>query len=169
MTVAEYAELIGIPEKFLREYAAISDFKTKDGKSALSIPYSDKSGEITRTRYRFGDRDEKEMRWAADDTGKPIEPYGLAWFNLLIDEAWLAEGETDTLSFFYRGLNVLGVPGCSMFKDEWVAKYLANIKTLYLAFDNDEAGRKLTERVVGALRERRFKGVVKVIDLKEIA
>jgi len=59
------------------------------------------------------------------------------------NEVIICEGQIDTLTLRQHGYNSCGIYGSHLWKDEWT-KILGN-KRVYLAFDNDEAGRKAVE------------------------
>lgn len=72
---------------------------------------------------------------------------------------YLTEGETDTLSFDELGFIALGFPGASQFaliKKQlipWLQVLTTKVPKIILAFDDDEAGRGLNERVRKDLKE----------------
>ncbi|MEW6536424.1 MAG: CHC2 zinc finger domain-containing protein [Candidatus Auribacterota bacterium] len=73
-------------------------------------------------------------------------------------EVIIAEGEIDTLTLLQNGFNACGVLGTASFKREWVDRF-KYCETVYLAFDNDPAGRKASESV-GELMEDKIRIVV---------
>lgn len=72
-------------------------------------------------------------------------------------ELYLAEGETDTLSLATLGHVALGFPGASNFGlinlqlKPWLASLTGRVPGLVLAFDDDDAGRRLNQKVREAL------------------
>lgn len=60
----------------------------------------------------------------------------------------LTEGESDALALrlAFPDAVVLGLPGASSWRTEW-GGYLAGYSRIYLSFDADKAGRKLTDAV----------------------
>jgi len=59
---------------------------------------------------------------------------------------YLCEGAIDALSMVQNGLDAVGVPGVSAFRQEWVP--LFQNKMVYVAFDADTAGEKGAQRVL---------------------
>jgi len=63
------------------------------------------------------------------------------------DELVICEGELDRLLLVSKGVNAItSTHGAMTFKEEWVSKIQKDTK-VYICFDNDEAGRKGSERV----------------------
>lgn len=66
---------------------------------------------------------------------------------------YLAEGETDTMSLHTMGLVAVGFPGATQFQlleviEIWVTALGERIPKIVLAFDDDEAGRRLEQKVL---------------------
>lgn len=59
---------------------------------------------------------------------------------------YLCEGPIDTLTLIERGIPAVGVPGVSHLKAEWVPLFAG--KTVIVCFDNDEAGRTASVKVI---------------------
>jgi DNA primase len=66
-----------------------------------------------------------------------------------VDRAYLTEGAVDCLSLMELGLSAVGIPGAAGFKSAWVPLF-DGVPEVVVAFDNDEAGRRGTRRVVAA-------------------
>ena len=75
-------------------------------------------------------------------------PFGLNRENILKnDKFFITEGHIDALSIkeVLPKANVIAVPGVHNVKEEWLC--LFRDKTIYIAFDNDEAGKKAAEEL----------------------
>lgn len=84
--------------------------------------------------------------------GFPTYLYGLEKLNA--DKVYLCEGIWDMLAMRELGLCAIAVPGANTFKTEW-RKYFTG-KSVYIVYDNDEAGRNGIKKVVGLLRNVAF-------------
>lgn len=65
-------------------------------------------------------------------------------------ETILVEGQSDVWRCYQAGLNACALMGTSL--SEWQVKELSKFKKVYLALDNDDAGRRATERCNHLLR-----------------
>jgi len=72
------------------------------------------------------------------------------WENLTkpnITQLVICEGELDRLLLLSKGVPAItSTHGAMTFKEEWVEK-LGKSRKIYICFDNDEAGKKGSERV----------------------
>ena len=111
-----YAKMKMIPLPYLEKI-----WKLSDSKKGIKIPYFDINENVVATRYRG---ENKAFRW---EKNSKIVPYGLQRSLRFVDDDYviLVEGESDTQSLSLAGFSVLGIPGATMFKVEWV-KYLGN-------------------------------------------
>lgn len=66
------------------------------------------------------------------------------------DYALLVEGQSDVWACYQAGLNACALMGVTL--SEWQIKELSKFKKVYLALDNDDAGRRATERVYHLLK-----------------
>lgn len=114
-TVEEYATSKGLDPEFLRGLGI-----TCRGASVI-IPYLTESGETIATRYRWH-KDRPGPRFTWKGGSKIVVPYGI-WHRAEWAKAGsvvLVEGESDPHACWSAGfLNVVGVPGAKMFKQEW--------------------------------------------------
>ena len=100
VTLADYAAAKALPVEFLKELG-LRDRK-RDGKTAVSIPYLDASGQVVATRYRIamqGDR----FRWRS---GAKPQLYGL-WRLEDARQAGhvvIVEGESDCQTAWFHGV-----------------------------------------------------------------
>lgn len=84
--------------------------------------------------------------------GFPTYLYGLEKLNA--DKVYLCEGIWDMLAMRELGLCTVAVPGANTIKQDW-AKHFTG-KSIYIVYDNDEAGRNGIKKVVGLLRNVAF-------------
>jgi hypothetical protein len=155
-TLAAYAEAKGLPVGFLKRLGL--DGITYSGSPAVRIPYFGQDGEESAVRIRLAlekhpDRDDR-FRWRK---GSKPTLYGL-WRLPRIQKACyvvLVEGESDCHTLWYHGIEALGIPGASSWKEEWAA-HLDGIEKVYAVIEPDEGGAALWERLAAssAVRER---------------
>ena len=116
-----YAKSKMLPQVYLEKI-----WKMSDHKKGIKIPYYDDKENLVATRYRG---ENKKFRWEKDSK---IIPYGLERLKKNVyDYIILVEGESDTQSLALAGLPVLGVPGATMFKTEWL-RYFNNNKCIFI-------------------------------------
>jgi hypothetical protein len=154
-TLEAYAEAKRLPVEFLRSLG-LSDV-TYSGSPAVRIPYRDRDGREKAVRFRCalnkGARGDDRFRWKS---GSRTLPYGL-WRLEGASEAGyavLVEGESDCHTLWHHGVEAIGIPGASNFKEEWT-EHLQNIEKLYAVVEPDEGGAALWERLAAStLREK---------------
>ena len=124
-----YAKDKLLPQVYLEKIWKISDHK-----KGIKIPYYDANENLVATRFRG---EGKAFRW---EKNSKIIPYGLQRLNRIIDQEYviLVEGESDTQSLSLAGFPVLGIPGATMFRMEWL-RYIAG-KKVYIHNENDPGG-----------------------------
>ena len=101
------------------------------------IPYYDENGKIIATRYRNHPNNPQRFTWKK---GSKTILYGLWRLKQYTDDyIVLVEGESDTQTLWYYGVQAIGVPGASNFKEEY--KYLLDrFKTVYIQDEEDQGG-----------------------------
>jgi hypothetical protein len=114
--------------------------------AAVEIPYADQNGEQVATRYRISSGGDDKFRW---QKGSKTTLYGLHKLEEAHEAGYvlLVEGESDTLTSWYRGLPAVGVPGVDNWRDEW-AEHLNGISKIFVMVEPDEAGKKLWRSLV---------------------
>nr|WP_307990096.1 DUF927 domain-containing protein [uncultured Niameybacter sp.] len=131
-SLAAYARLKNLPKDFLET------LKVYEHKNNLHIPYCDIDGIPIRNRIRpmHGGK----PYWD-NQVDKPIVPYGL-WMleKYTSDYIILVEGESDTQTLLLNGFQVLGIPGASTFKLDWI-KYIEKFKKIYLFIEPEDSGK----------------------------
>jgi len=144
-TLAQYAEAKGLPIDFLAKIG-LSEI-TYVGHPAVRIPYKDASGNIIATRFRLAlqksDEGNNRFRWKSGD--KPC-PYGLWRLEEACANGYVAlvEGESDCHTLWHHDIPALGIPGATMWKEEW-ADYLSGIPKLYVVVEPDSGGDAVRE------------------------
>jgi twinkle protein len=124
-------------------------------KSAIVFPSYSPAGDLVNRSYRTLEKDKRVWQ------DKDCAPSLFGW-QALPESAYkaktvlLAEGQIDAATWHQWGIPALSIPngtGCAWIDYEW--ENLAVFDTIYLAFDQDEAGRKITETVAARLGKHR--------------
>jgi hypothetical protein len=154
-TLQAYAEAKALPAEFL-ECLGLGEI-TYSGSPAVRIPYFDQDGEETAVRIRLAlqkhpDRDDR-FRWRR---GSKPTLYGLWRLPRITSAGYvvLVEGESDCHTLWHHGIEALGIPGASSWKDAWTP-HLEGIPMVYAIVEPDEGGAALWERLAASpLREK---------------
>jgi hypothetical protein len=154
-TLQAYAEAKALPAEFLKRLG-LSDI-TYSGSSAVRIPYFDQDGEETAVRIRLAlqkhpDRDDR-FRWRR---GSKPTLSGLWRLPRIRNAGYvvLVEGESDCHTLWHHGIEGLGIPGASSWRDEWIP-HLEGVPKVYAITEPDEGGATLWERLAASpLREK---------------
>jgi len=138
-----YAEGKRLPQVYLEKVWKITGYK-----KGIKIPYMDENEKVVATRFRG---ENKAFRW---EKNSRIIPYGLQRLHNITSDGYviLVEGESDTQSLALAGFAVLGIPGATMFKPEWV-RYLAG-KKVYIHNENDAGGMIFRNKVCEAIHQK---------------
>ena len=124
-------------------------------KGAIIFPSYSPAGELVNRSYRTLGAQKKVWQ------DKDCAPSLFGW-QALPESAYkaktvlLSEGQIDAATWHQWGIPALSIPngsGCAWIDYEW--ENLAAFDTIYLAFDQDDAGRKITETVAGRLGKHR--------------
>jgi hypothetical protein len=157
LTLEQYAEAKGLPQEFLCKIGLCTARHQKQ--PAVEMPYTDEEGTVVAKRYRTslerGEDIDNRFRWRRGD--KP-RLYGLGRLETARQAGFivLVEGESDCHTLWFAGLPALGVPGATMWRDEW-ATCFGGIRKVYLVVEPDEGGHKLRADVsASALRDRLY-------------
>lgn len=74
--------------------------------------------------------------------------YGEEILENPIDEVFICEWEFDKILVEQSGANsITSTSGATTFKDEWIEK-LENVEKIYIALDNDETGKRETQKLI---------------------
>lgn len=155
-SVARYSVEKHIPEDFLRDTC-----KCRDGGGGqrqtmrLEIPYFYDDGTEVSVRYRYGG---KNFRWAKGSSGK-LCLYGewrIREFRKNGNYVCLVEGESDSQSLWYMGINAMGAPGKDNFPPERAA-YIDGMR-LYIHQEPDQGGAQFRQKIIRTLHASGFTG-----------
>lgn len=153
--LAAWFEKRGLSAKTLAAYR-VGEMHTEELGYVAVFPYMH-DADVKFIKFR--PIDHKDRMW----TSKESEPILFGWQAQPKDgeAVIICEGELDAMSFFEQGYAALSVPrgaGTGAQQDEWLANEWENLlayETIYLAYDNDEQGRKALEQVIGRLGRHR--------------
>ena len=155
LTLDTYADKKKLDSEFLRELGVQNG--TWNGQSAVMIPYKDRDGELTATRYRLAIKEGStngKFRW--EKGNEPIL-YGLWRLDEEQGERIVCvEGESDTHTIWQEipDLPALGAPGKALLNklaDEWF-EYIHNYGEIYL-LQEDDAEEVVTDTLENMDRE----------------
>ena len=116
------------------------------GKQWITIPIKNIEGNFSFFKLRQDPNQGKEKVTYP----KGIEAQIYDWEMLATEKerVVVCEGELDRLALLSKGIiAVTGTHGAMTFKEEWIEKF-NNIKKVYICYDNDDTGRKGSERIV---------------------
>jgi hypothetical protein len=145
---------IALDWKGIGSIALLDAGVTRDSRGVVHIPYRLEDGATWRERCFAANG----RQWWGPPRDAAIIPFGLetippgeaARGHVLL----VAEGESDTLSLretyaemFGYPVCVVGIPGAGMWRSEW-AKRTRWFGMVYLLSDGDEAGRRMTNRIL---------------------
>ena len=155
-TVEDYAAEKDLPIELLRELGLVSK-KERSGRQYVEIPYYDEDGKITARRKRYHkSAGKRRFAWVA---GARLRLYDERRLPELRKggKVLMVEGESDTHALMALGLPVLGVPGASSFKVEWVTR-LGGIKAIYAHHEGDHGADVFFETLIRELKAGGYGG-----------
>lgn len=100
-------------------------------------------------RHTFGDSANNKKRVVRNSKGFRKSDY-LYNLDISYDYVVLVEGYSDVMRLYQHGYNAVALLGVSL--SDYQEKQLAKFATIYLALDNDMAGREATEKIYHRLR-----------------
>ena len=107
---------------------------------ALVIPYLSVEGNVIFAKYRTCPPAEKDFTCPS---GHDAGLYNAPALNDDCKEIIMVEGEADALALMSHGVdNVVGVPGASVKKAEWIEILDRVCPKIYILYDSDQAGTK---------------------------
>lgn len=151
LTLRQYAEAKVLPVEFLRSLGLTDEYYSRA--PAVKIPYLGVDGEEISVRFRTALSGDDRFRWRSKS--KPV-PYGLWKLEAAIGagELVLVEGESDTQTLWHHGIEALGLPGATTWRDEDASRLNA-IERLYAVIEPDRGGQQLLESLSRSrIRER---------------
>lgn len=142
-TLERYADEKRFSTTKLREWGL--ETTTYQDREVVRIPYFGMDGVELRARFRSA-----TGKWW-EGRNRPIYLYGVWRLVELQDGAvvWIVEGESDCHALWSAGLNAVGVPGATSWKDEW-AQYLRGF-TLFAWEEPDQGGAQFVQRITDSL------------------
>ncbi len=139
--IRKYLNGRGIPD------GIISRYRLGWNGRRITIPITIREGVVWFFKLAKDPEDRSDAPKMLVNTGGSTELYG--WERVIAKASPLVicEGEFDRLVLEARGFQaVTSTGGCGVFRKEW-AKEFAEIKEVYICFDNDEPGRDGAARV----------------------
>lgn len=139
--IREYLNGRGIPD------GIISRYRLGWNGRRITIPITNRDGIVSFFKLAKDPADASDAPKMLVNAGGSVELYG--WERVLAKTSPLVicEGEFDRLVLESRGFPaVTSTGGCGVFRKEW-AKEFAEIREVYICFDNDEPGRDGAQRV----------------------
>jgi hypothetical protein len=141
------------------------------GSPAVRIPYRGVDGnELDTTRFRLalqkGPDGDQRFAWKK---GSKLCLYGLDRLADIRTYKYvvLSEGESDTQTFWCRGIPALGLPGAGTYKDEWSAHF-DGIEKIYIVIEPDNGGETILKWLSKAsIRDRVW--LVRIPDYKDVS
>jgi len=125
-TLEEYAAAKHFPIDYLK-----NNWKLRNVRLGISMPYLNSEGEITATRLRYIN---KIFRWSK---GSKMSLYGLQQLPAIKKKGYciLVEGESDNQTLTLYGIPALGVPGATTFQASWTEQLQG--LTIYIHDERD--------------------------------
>ncbi len=161
--IRRYLNDRGISDIVIKQYKL--GFGNFYGKTWITIPIKDQSGDYAYFKLR---RNPKEGKEKVTYPSGEAQLYDWETVPFSTEKIIICEGELDRLALVGRGISaVTSTHGAGTFKDDWV-KNLLNVKSIYVCFDNDKAGREGAERLIYKFKEAGHKSLYKVILPKEV-
>ena len=127
--LSAYADKKCLPVLFLQKIG-LSDCK-KRGKNAIRIPYYNSTGEETIVRYRIALTGKDKFRWRSGSKAKVHGLYGLWELDKKSESVAIVEGESDCHTLWHHGYNAVGIPGASIWNEDW-AVYFKSYKKIFV-------------------------------------
>jgi hypothetical protein len=149
VTLKAYADAKRIPLNTLLTYG-VSDV-TLLGQPAVRMPYRDREGHEPGVRLRMALDGDNKFRWR---TGSKPCLYGL-WRLHGGPAVTIVEGESDCHTLWLCGVEAVGLPGASNWKEERDAPELASYERIYVIMEPDKGGEAVQRWLArSAIRER---------------
>jgi 5S rRNA maturation endonuclease (ribonuclease M5) len=145
----------GITEKVQKSFKVGYDNKRK----AIALPWMDIHGNIINVKFRSVTS--KMFFYLPDGQQLRNHIYGMHWiYKLGCETVYVVESEIDCLYLWSQGKPAIALGGSNMSPAQRQLILRSPMKTLVIATDNDEAGKKIKDKLITNL--------VGIIDLKQI-
>ena len=141
--------------------------EAKHGNRAeIRIPYLGPTGELIATRIRMSLTGDARFRWAK---GSKTHPYGLWRLREAVAKRSIVvvEGESDAQTCWYHDIPAIGIPGATIWKQEWI-EYLKAIPRIYVVQEPDQAAEQLVRHLAGAFSHDRLH-VIRLESAKDVS
>jgi 5S rRNA maturation endonuclease (ribonuclease M5) len=133
---------------------------------ALVIPYLSIEGNVTFVKYRTVPNAEKDFTCPS---GYEAGLYNAPALSEDCKEIIFVEGEADCLALLSHGVeNVVGVPGAGVKKHAWIEAVDRIKPSIYILFDNDQAGFKGAQELASRIGLEKCLKIVLPKDTKDI-
>jgi 5S rRNA maturation endonuclease (ribonuclease M5) len=150
----DYLHKRGFTDETIKHFKVGFDIE----RTSLAIPIF-KGGELVNVKYRFLDSD--NARYTSEAGGETwlFNEAGLSPAKKL-GGVLIVEGEFDAMSVWQLGIeNVISTAAGAQSFGPWLEQ-IDKLKKIYIAFDNDEAGKKAAEKMAERLGPERCYNVV---------
>jgi hypothetical protein len=146
--IKEYLLQRGISDTVVRAYKL--GWGNFYGKWWITIPIKDYNGNYAFFKLRQDPNEGNEKITYPKGATAQIYDWGsINAYEILM----ICEGELDRLSLLSKGIHsISSTHGAMTFKDEWIES-LKKYKKIYVCFDNDDAGKKGSDRLIKMLLE----------------
>ena len=158
-TLANYAEMLQVPEETLRQWG-LTDSKKGARLAGVVIPYYDGSGECRANRVRIALRGRDRFRWRSG--AKPCL-YGLNLLDNTRDDVIFVEGESDCHCLWFEGFNAVGLPGAKNWNEARDAEHFDGFKRIYIIVEPDQGG----DGVLAWIRRSRIRDLVYLVRMPD--
>ncbi len=145
--IRKYLNDRGITDELIREHNL--GFGTFYDRKWITIPIKDESGKFSFLKLRRDPEDETNPdKSKVYPFGKEAQIYGWDTLREAEEKIVICEGEFDRLVLLSKGIPaVTSTGGANTFKREWLMHF-GNVRNVYICYDNDEAGRNGSVRVL---------------------
>lgn len=165
-TLAALAEAKRLPIGALKMHG-LSEI-TYQGVPAVRIPYRDTTGMDRSVRFRIEpekrqDGTDNRFRWKSGSKTMLYGLWRLGGERGRQSSIALVEGESDSWTLWFHGIDALGIPGADTWNEERDAPYLDGFATIYIVLEPDKGG----EAVKKWLAKSRIRDRVRLVQLGE--
>jgi AAA domain len=136
--VAALAAAKRLEPHLLRDWN-VRDEALGNGSTAVAFEYRDAADKITGVKFRRSLDGNRGFFWQKGSKPGLYGLWRLADMRALDNRLVICEGETDTLTLWQRDFSALGLPGASMWREEWLAK-LPESDPIYVIIEPDRGG-----------------------------
>ncbi len=159
--IRKYLNNRGISDEVINDYKL--GYGNFYGKNYITIPIKDADGNYSFFKLR---QDPK------DGNGKITYPKGAQatiFGSFSEEKQMICEGELDALALISQGIPAItSTHGAGTFKEEWIDQKIKKIKSIFVCFDNDDAGRKGSLRLLKILENAGLRNIYQTTLPEEI-